>query len=187
MKPLSKRTILSLAAILLLAACQQPHQINGEQAQSKILQTEKWLFHDSIPPAIGWVNDYEHLYNTEEKETLDNIISAFEQQTGNQIAIVTLDSSVIEGDKFDAFTQRIFNTWGVGQKEKNNGIMIGISKGLRKIRVNTGTGMEKVLPDSTVKSIIDNNFIPSFKEGLYYKGTVLGLTEIINRLRNNRK
>lgn len=77
---------------------------------------------------------------------------------------------------------RLANTWGVGKKEKNNGVTICISKGYRRMRICNGYGIEKVLSDAETKAIVDRDFIPSFKAGDYYKGTLMGLEAIMARL-----
>lgn len=78
----------------------------------------------------------------------------------------------------------IAQTWKIGKAEKDNGILIGISKGYRRIRIQNGNGIEKIITDEETKKIIENYFIPEFKKGEYYKGTLNGLREIINVLKS---
>jgi uncharacterized protein len=132
---------------------------------------------------IGWVNDFEKIFTEEENLKLDSILSKFEKKTSNEIAIVTIDSSWITKEKFDSLTLVIANKWGVGKKENNNGILIGISKGLRKIRIQNGKGIVPKLSDKETKLIIDNYFIPEFKNGNYFKGCFAGILEIMRKIR----
>ena len=60
--------------------------------------------------------------------------------------------------------------WGIGTKEKNNGVVILVSKAERQARIETGYGMEGVLPDILAKQIIDDKLVPSFKQDDYYGG-----------------
>jgi uncharacterized protein len=70
-------------------------------------------------------------------------------------------------------------------KRKNNGIVIGISRGYRKMRIQNGKGIESVLTDEETKKIIDTSFIPHFREGKYYEGTINGLKNLMETLIKN--
>ena len=137
---------------------------------------------DSVPKPVGFVNDFEDIFSTSQEEFLDSMIGAYREKTTIQIALITVDTLMISREGFDNYILKIANTWGVGQKEKNNGITIGISRGYRAIRIQNGYGIEKVLSDSQTKAIIDTAFIPSFKKEQYFKGTVNGLKAIMNKL-----
>jgi uncharacterized protein len=151
------------------------------------LSTYRQLFWDSLPAPIGWTNDFEGLYTYEEELVLDSIVSIFKSETGFEFAIVTIDTIVIRKEKFDELTLRIANQWGVGEKGKDNGILIAISRGHRKIRINNGFGIEKLITDTETKEITDNYFIPYFMTGDYYNGTLTGLNELIKLLKTKHK
>jgi len=87
-------------------------------------------------------------------------------------------------DKFEDLSLHIAKTWGVGKKYKDNGILIAISKGYRQIRIQNGNGIEKIITDDETKEIIDKYFIPDFKKGKYYDGTLKGLIELIKLLKS---
>jgi uncharacterized protein len=135
-----------------------------------------------IPKPIGHVNDFEKIYSPDEIKTLDSTIIEFEKRTTIQIAIITIDTLMVDRRNFDSWTLKVMNTWGVGQKEKNNGILIGISKGYRRIRIQNGAGIVKILSNQETKEIIDKSFLPFFKDGKYFEGTVNGLQALINKL-----
>ena len=90
-------------------------------------------------------------------------------------------------EQFDGFVLHIHETLGVGKKDKDNGIVIGISKSLRKMRISNGSGIEKLLSDEQTKLIIDTQFIPFFKQSDYYNGTLNGLEYLIDRLKTTLK
>jgi uncharacterized protein len=136
----------------------------------------------SIEP-LGWTSDFEHVFSKEQIMELDSLIGRFEQATTNEIAIVTIDSLWTTGDKFDSLILKIGINWGVGKKDKNNGVVIGVSKGLRKIRINTGNGVEGKITDMEAKKIIETIIIPEYKQGNYFEGTKKGLLAIIEELR----
>jgi uncharacterized protein len=133
--------------------------------------------------ALGWTSDYEHIFTEEQIFVLDSIISKFEMETTNEIAIVTIDSSWTTKENFDSLTLAVARNWGVGKKEKNNGILIGISTGLRKIRIQNGYGIESRLSDAETKKIIDDIIIPEFKNGNYFEGTKNGLLALMEKVR----
>ena len=100
------------------------------------------------------------------------------KNTTKQIAIVSI-KSIGKYTDFDKFAIDLSNYNGIGLKEKDNGLSIVFSKNLRKIRISTGIGTEKILTDEICKNIIDQTIIPEFKDGNYYNGIEKGLTELI--------
>ncbi len=151
------------------------------------LQLQRQIFGDSLPKPIGYTNDYEGLFNDNEEKKLDSVISAFEKETTAQICIVTIDTIYTTKEKFNDLALHIANVWGVGQKDKNNGVTICISKGYRKIRICNGYGIEKILSDQETKEIMDKHFIAKFKQGEYFDGTYNGLLALIDTLRQKLK
>ena len=142
-------------------------------------------FWDSMPSHTGWINDFENLYTIEEEKILDSVISDFNKHTTIEIAIVTIDTMATPKSRFEELALYMANKWGVGAKEKNNGILIAISKVYRKMRIVNGWGIEKLISDQETKSIIDTFFIPYFKEERYFEGTLSGLQAIKNQLISN--
>lgn len=132
---------------------------------------------------LGWTSDYEHIFTEDQIFELDSIIGNFEKETTIEIAIVTIDSSWTTKENFDSLTLTICRNWGVGKKNKNNGILIAISTGLRKIRIQNGYGIEKILSDAETKKIIDDIIVPEFKNGNYFEGTKNGLLALMQKVR----
>jgi uncharacterized protein len=133
--------------------------------------------------AFSWISYYEHIFSDDQISELDSIISKFEKETTNEIAIVTIESSWTTKESFDSLTLAIAKKWGVGKKDKNNGILIGISTGLRKIRINNGYGIEAKLTDAETKKVIDDIILPQFKKGNYFEGTKNGLLALMQKVR----
>ena len=131
----------------------------------------------------GWTNDFDGLFTNSQISYLDSVISKLENETKVEIAIVTVDSSFVSAQDFDKSITEIGNIWGVGKKELQNGIVIGISSSLRKIRISTGYGMEKILTDAICSRIIDEIMIPEFKNAHYFKGTSKALDAITKYLK----
>ena len=95
------------------------------------------------------------------------MLNKFEQETSNEIAIVTLDSLRATNDNFEDLSLRIAQKWGIGKAGKDNGILIAVSKHYRKIRIQNGNGIEKLISDNETKHIINTYFIPEFKNEKY--------------------
>lgn len=149
-------------------------------------QTDFALYKNSfltnLPSPSGYVNDYDNLFSEKEQMHLDSLIADFEKRTSIEIAIITLDSSASAKEDFDKLILEVARKWGVGKKGVDNGILIGICHGYRKIRIQNGYGIEKILTDEETKQIIEEYFIPGFKQQGYYKGTYDGLTALIRIL-----
>ena len=138
-----------------------------------------------LPSARGLINDFLQLFSDNENKMLDSLVSAFERKTTVEISVATVDSMMVKDKDFEDYTLVMLRMWGVGKKDKNNGILIVISPDLRRMRIQNGYGIENILSDAETKNIIDNSFIPKFKEGKYFEGTRDGIIAIINKLKQN--
>ncbi|KZS40098.1 hypothetical protein AWE51_25520 [Aquimarina aggregata] len=133
-----------------------------------------------FPEPIGYVNDFEKILTDEQEAQLTKFLTVYEQNTTNEIAVVTLNT-IETYSNFDQYAIDLSNLWGVGKKKKNNGLTIIFSKSLRKIRIVTGFGTEKKLTNEICKQVIDQIIIPEFKKGEFYDGVLLGLAELMKR------
>ncbi|WP_118972951.1 TPM domain-containing protein [Taibaiella koreensis] len=166
--------------IILLATCLQ-YSACGQVTSSSPPAQDSVRTSTIVEPE-GYINDFESLFSEVEAVELDSLIVDFQQRTTNQIAIATLGPSQCSKEDFEDYSLRLANTWGVGQKEKNNGILIAISKAFRQIRIHNGKGIETILSGEETRQIVDDYFIPEFKEGNYFEGTKKGLLALIKRL-----
>jgi uncharacterized protein len=82
------------------------------------------------------------------------------RKTGAQFAVVTLKS--LEGGQIDDFANKLFKKWGVGEKGKNNGIMLLVAMQDRKARIEVGYGLEPILPDALAGRVLDEQLFPAF-------------------------
>jgi uncharacterized protein len=169
-------------AINLNAQNEDVHKKDSLKAKSVELYRE--VFWSNLPMPLHWTNDYENLYTDIEKTRLDSIITKFERETSMEIGIVTIDTIKTSKEKFDDLSLHIAQKWGVGKKGKDNGILIAISKGYRRIRIQTGNGTEKIISDEETENIIYEYFIPAFRKDEYYKGTLNGVLEIMRLLKS---
>ncbi|MDH5179906.1 MAG: TPM domain-containing protein [Gammaproteobacteria bacterium] len=136
-----------------------------------------------IPPLQGRVNDYAGILSPYTAGQIAALLENHEMQTGNQIAVLTLDS--LEGEVLEDFANRVFRRWGLGQKEKNNGVLLMISRSDRKLRIEVGYGLEGVLTDAGSSRIIQTTIVPYFKRGDFNNGILAGAQAIIATLDGN--
>jgi uncharacterized protein len=169
-------SFLALSICVLCATCQP------NSTPAKLLFFNRVL-KDSIPKPHGFTNDFEDIYSNKEEKILDSLIAGFEKETSIQIAIVSIDTTMTTREGFDNFTLELAKKWGAGLAVKNNGVLIGVSKGFRIMRIQNGYGIEEILSDKETKEIVDNSFISHFKKGEYFIGTYEGTKALIAKLR----
>ena len=133
------------------------------------------------PPRL--VNDFAGVLSSSERNQLEGDLEKFARETSTQIVVVSV--SDLEGYDPGDYAFRLGEKWGVGQKDKNNGVVIilkpkqGNSKG--QVFIATGYGLEGVLPDAVVNgTVIDKEMIPYFKVNNYYKGLQGGIKVIMD-------
>ena len=135
-----------------------------------------------FPKPIGVVSDYEQVFTQQQIDTLTSIIKKHQDETTNQISIVTINSFA-PYKKLSDYSLDLFNSWGIGTKDKNNGVAIVFGKKLRQIRITVGVGLEEKLTDREGKMILDFKVIPYFQKDDYYNGIKSGLLEIIKQIK----
>ena len=135
-----------------------------------------------FPDKNGFVNDFENIFTSDQILELNQIIKKHEKETSNEIAVVTIMTYAPYDNLFD-YSLDLGNYWGIGKKNKNNGVLIVFGKQIREIRIQVGYGLEKKLKDDEAKKIIDDVIIPEFKKGDYFSGIKKGLYEIIKEIK----
>lgn len=125
----------------------------------------------------GYVSDPDGILGSSTVSDLNNTIAQFERETNVQVAVVIVNDFDHDKEDFD-FAYELFNTWGIGSKTSNNGLLLFISKDRRKYRFITGTGIEGVLPDVKLKHIAEQNLLPAFRQNDFSTG----ITNTINAI-----
>lgn len=128
------------------------------------------------------VIDYERIFTDEEIQQLDSIVNDIWEKGIAEIAIVTIDERHTDKAHFDQYVFDNLTGYAQGEYGKNNGIVIAISKKLRLMRIENGYGIEKLMSDEATKKIIDEYFIPKFKNNNYFEGTRSGLNAILSHV-----
>ncbi len=134
-----------------------------------------------VPQLKGYVNDYAEMISPAAEAGLEAELKSFEQSDSTQIVILTIPS--LEGGVIEDFGIRVADAWKIGQKNKDNGIILIASKEDRKMRIEVGRGLEGGLTDLMAGRIIDLVMKPSFKRGDFDHGFVAGVSAVIDATR----
>ncbi|WP_262922042.1 TPM domain-containing protein [Hymenobacter cellulosivorans] len=118
------------------------------------------------PPRL--VNDLANMLQPDEEAALERKLVAYNDSTSSQIAVVTVPS--LGDDDIANYSQNLYEGWGIGQKGKNNGVLVLVAQQEHLARIQTGYGLEGAIPDALAKRIISNTIVPAFKEERYYEG-----------------
>ena len=103
-----------------------------------------------------------------------------ETETTAQMVVLTIKS--LDGEPIESFSHQTAVKWGIGQKGKDNGVLLTVAVKDHKYRIEVGYGLESALPDSLVGSIGREYLVPNFRKGDYAGGIVAAVTEVINKL-----
>jgi uncharacterized protein len=122
------------------------------------------------------VSDFAGVLDQASKAELTAIAEDAERSSSAQLAIVTVAS--LDGLTVEEYANKLFNAWGVGQKGKNNGVLLLIAPAERKVRIEVGYGLEAVLPDGACGEIIRRDLVPEFKAGRAGAGAVAAARRI---------
>ncbi|MCE2741786.1 MAG: TPM domain-containing protein [Sphingobacteriales bacterium] len=129
------------------------------------------------PPRL--VNDYVNVLDAGQQEALEAKLKAYSDSTSTQIAIVIEQS--LEGDDDFDYSQRLAEGWQIGMAGKNNGLLIYVAIGDRKIRIQNGYGLEATITDAFSRRLIEEVIKPNFKQQAYYEGLDQATTFIIQK------
>jgi uncharacterized protein len=129
----------------------------------------------SLEPS-GDVNDFAGLLSPSEQAALNERCRRLRERTGAQLAVVTLRS--LEGGQIDDFTVKLFERWGVGEAERDNGLMLLVAIDDRKARIEVGYGLEPILPDALAGRVLDQQLFPAFRDQRYGDGLVAAVNRI---------
>ena len=135
----------------------------------------------TFPKLTGRIVDAENIFSSQQEKTLSNILQTHENNTSNQIVIVTLKD--FTGITIEEYAYQLGRHWAIGQKDINNGVILIISKNKQKVRIEVGYGLEGSLTDAKSSNIIQT-MTPYFKNNDFYNGTRQGVKKIISTINN---
>jgi uncharacterized protein len=137
-------------------------------------------FAADVPYLSGRVVDDAEILRPATREAIAGRLAAHEQKTTNQVAVLTIPTIGDEG--IEEFATRVFGTWRLGQRGKDNGVLVVVVPNDRKLRIEVGYGLEGTLTDAAAGRIIRNVMTPAFKAGDFDKGVFDGVDAIVGQL-----
>ena len=129
-----------------------------------------------LPPLTGRVVDQAGLLDGSTVRQLDDELAQYEAKTSTQIVVVTLQD--LQGYPIEQWGLALLRGWRIGQKDKNNGVVLVIAPKDHELRIETGYGAEGPLPDATADAIIRHVIVPHFKQNDYSGGISAGIASI---------
>jgi len=134
-----------------------------------------------IPKLQARVTDLAGLLTREEIAGLEEKLKGFEVSDSTQIAILIIPS--LEGEVLEDFSGRVAEAWRLGQKGRDNGVLLFTAMRERQVRIEVGYGLEATLTDARSRRIIENEIVPNFRNQQYYQGVEAGVDAIIQTVR----
>jgi uncharacterized protein len=140
-----------------------------------------------IPPKPDrYFNDYAGVVSKEAAQRFNEQLAQFERETSDQVVVAVFPKMQSESDIAD-YTQRVAQAWGVGEKERRNGVVLFVFVQDRKIFIQVGYGLEGALPDITAFDITEYQIKPHFRNGDYEGGIAAGIDSIFKAIRGEYK
>ena len=124
----------------------------------------------------NYVSDYAEIFSPQEKQEIESLIIRIEKNTTAEIAVVTVKS--LEGMSEDQYAVELFEKWGIGKKDKDNGLLILVAPTERRYRIEVGYGLEGTITDLRSGIIGRTYFVENFKQEKYGNGTYGALLDI---------
>jgi uncharacterized protein len=134
-----------------------------------------------FPPLTGRVVDAANMLDAAERQQLESQLAAFERASGIQLVVATLPD--LQGYEIEEYSYQLGRAWGIGQRDKNNGVLLIVAQAERKVRIEVGYGLEGTLTDALSSNIINTIIVPQFKTGQFAAGIEQGAQAIMQALR----
>jgi uncharacterized protein len=134
-------------------------------------------FAANFPPLTGRIVDQANIIPADTRSAIEPKLADFESKSGIQLVVATVTS--LEGQEIEPYANELFRTWKLGEKTKNNGVLLLVAPNERRVRIEVGYGLEGTLTDALSKVIIANAIAPRFKTGDFAGGVSRGVDDII--------
>jgi len=134
----------------------------------------------ALPALTGRIVDSADILSSSAEAGLAQASAEFERRRTDQLVVVTLPS--LNGKSIEQTGMALGRSWGVGQRGKDNGVLLIVAPTERKVRIEVGYGLERALTDEEAKAIIETRILPFFRQGGLEQGTVAGAEAIVAEL-----
>ena len=131
---------------------------------------------EDVAKPLGWVSDFAGVIQPEYRAKLENLIVEVENKTQAEIVVATVNYMAPYDER--QYARLLFDSWKPGKKDKDNGVLVLLAIKERRWRIETGYGLEGILPDGLCGEIGRNYMVPYFKEGKYAEGLYAGVSKI---------
>lgn len=130
-----------------------------------------------VPPLSARVVDTTGTLTVQQKHELEARLASFETRKGSQIVVLIVATTFPE--QIESFSIRAAQTWRIGRKGVDDGVVVVVAKSDRAMRIEVGYGLEGAIPDAVAKRLIEEVFIPKFRDGDFYGGLSAGLERMM--------
>src|SRR5690242_8054196 len=134
----------------------------------------------TFPALTGRIVDQANIISSDARRTIEPKLADLEAKSGIQLVVATVNS--LEGQEIEPYANELFRNWKLGEKTKNNGVLLLVAPNERRVRIEVGYGLEGTLTDALSKVIIANAITPRFKAGDFSGGISRGVDDIITVL-----
>ncbi|MFZ7121352.1 MAG: TPM domain-containing protein [Eubacteriaceae bacterium] len=165
MNKLKKRSVIFFGVMLLLVA---------------LFSTVTAASEYPTPTSVFYVNDFANVIDIETEKTIIASAGRLEELTSAQVVVVTMND--ISDDSLEEYSLELFREWGIGDEEKNNGVLIFLDLGGGQSRIDVGYGLEGILPDGKTGRFQDTEMLPYYNEGNFSQGILNGFNAIVNEV-----
>ena len=131
----------------------------------------------AVPPLNARVTDLTGTLTAQQRGALEQTLAEFERRKGAQVAVLMVPST--QPETVDQFAVRVQESWKLGRKGIDDGVLLVVAKSDRKLKIEVGYGLEGILPDAIAKRIIEEDIVPRFKERDFYAGVRAGTDRIM--------
>ena len=145
-----------------------------------LLYTALVVFAVNFPALTGRIVDQANIIPAETRSAIEPKLADLEAKSGIQLVVATVTS--LEGQEVEPYANELFRSWKLGEKAKNNGVLLLVAPNERRVRIEVGYGLEGTLTDALSKVIITNAITPRFKASDFNGGISRGVDDIITVL-----
>jgi uncharacterized protein len=176
-----RAVLIGAAALLLVTACRDAGTASAPaDGAAPAGAAVRAATRPSLPELTGRVVDQAALLTAAQEAQLSATAAELEQRTGDQLVIVTLTS--LGGRRIEEVGLELGNRWGIGQRGRDNGVLLLVAPDERATRIEVGYGLEAILTNQRAQQIIDRDLQPSFRTGRWHAGIDAGADAIVAML-----
>jgi uncharacterized protein len=135
---------------------------------------------ETFPTLTGRVVDAADILDPPTRSAIASLLTTLEEKTTDQFVVATVNS--LQGQSIEVYANRLANRWEIGQKDKNNGVLLLVAPTERKVRIEVGYGLESTLTNAIAQEIIDQTIVPRFRAGDMAGGVASGVGDIVTVL-----